>query len=308
MNGRHEKPGIDKIGRRFLATRPDILNHRPRAFAAGLAFVLLLCGCASDQVPTSDRKDTVISHHVLRGKLIGFEIGDYVHPVVRDGAGKKRSFFVNAHGLDYYLALHAGEMLELEYELVDSFFEEAGGVVRIERLVTATDGRLGAQEWWQMQRREHSLEQLHAQYELLIDQYTISRYATETPFALTTLRGTWRITDTHFCPHVCAMDETEAARLTGAILSYSAGGFSNGRVSCSSPRFSRRGWTREEFFGEYRFKSETLGLKRPVIEELSVQCSDARVSWPVFGATVLVRDDRTILVAWDGFFFEARRK
>lgn len=122
------------------------------------------------------------------------------------------------------------------------------------------------------------------------------------------LQGTWRITAASHCPHVCAMDAKEAARLAGTVLKYTAAAFSNGQVTCPSPRFSRRGWTTEDFLSRYRFNAETLGLKGPVIEELSVQCGDSRVSGPLFGATVIVKNHRTILVPWDGVFFEANRE
>jgi hypothetical protein len=283
-------------------------KHWSHPLAAGLAVILLFGGCVSDQIPASDRKEAVISHHTFRGVLTGFEIGDYVHPIIQDPAGKERTFFVLPNGLSYYLALHKGEVLEFAYAVVDSFIEEAGGVVRIERLVSATDGRLSSQQWWQTERRAHSVEQLRAKYEPLVGKYTIDRYAAELPTALEILQGTWRITDKNHCPHICAMKAEEAGRFTGTILRYSAAHFSNGRVSCESPRFSRREWTGPEFLKEYRFKPEILGLKPPLVEELSVTCGDSRASWPQFGATVLVRDRRTILVAWDGVFFEARRE
>lgn len=292
----------------LLTSQSSMLKHGLLRLAAGLVVVLLLAACAANQSPPGTPEDKVISRHAFRGTFTGFEIGDYVHPVIRDSAGKRRSFFVDVHGLSYYLALHEGEMLDLEYEIVDTYIEQAAGVVRIERLATATDGRLGAQEWWRAQRRSHTLEQLLAKYESLIDRYTISRYENETPFALKALQGAWRIMASSHCPHVCAMDAKEAARLAGAVLSYSAAAFSNGQVTCASPRFSRRGWTAEQFLGQYRFKAETLGLKRPVIEEFSVRCGDSRVGAPLFGAIVIVKDHRTIFVPWDGVFFEARRE
>lgn len=290
----------------LLMRRTDILSHHWRAKV--LAAVLLFSSCALDGTSVVAPEDVVISRHAFQGTFIGFEIGDYVHPVVRDGKGKRRSFFVADHGLSYYLALHEGKPLQLEYVVVDSYIEQAGGTLRIDRLVAATDGHLGSREWWWNQERTRTREQLITQYEPLIDKYTISQYDTDTPFALNTVRGSWHITGKSFCPHICAMDLKEAKEFTGVRLTYSTALFSNGRASCASPRYSRRGWTKESFLTEYRFNPEMVGLKRSVIEEILVQCKDRLVSWPVVGATVFVKDERTLLVAWDGVFFEAQRQ
>ena len=103
------------------------------------------------------------------------------------------------------------------------------------------------------------------------------------------------------------MDAAEADRWKGTMLTYSTGAFSDGRKSCSSPKFTRRGLTAKSFLGEYRFKADAIGLSAPVIEEFSVQCDNPRPG-PEFGATVLVRDANTLMVPWDGVYFEARRQ
>ena len=53
----------------------------------------------------------------VRGKLIGFQWGDYLHANFRGDDGKERSFFILIQGIDYFLALHRGQEVEVTYEV-----------------------------------------------------------------------------------------------------------------------------------------------------------------------------------------------
>lgn len=121
------------------------------------------------------------------------------------------------------------------------------------------------------------------------------------------IRGRWRVTAKYSCPHICAMDDSTARSYAGRTIEYSAARTSNGRDSCSAPRYSMRGLSEAQFVAEYNFYPAKLGLATLPIREFSVACPD-RAGWPTIGSGGIVKDSGTILVGWDGVYFVARRE
>jgi hypothetical protein len=150
------------------------------------ALILLLCAYASatassvgvtrraKTLSAQQHRDKVISTRTVKGSLKGFEVGDYVHAVIKLQNGKEDSYFIGSPGLDYFLALHKGEPLTLTYQVVDSYIEEAGGVQRIERLSGARAGRLTYAAWWKNMRAKHSFAQLDKMYGSLTEKYRLN--------------------------------------------------------------------------------------------------------------------------------------
>jgi len=112
--------------------------------------------------------DKVKETKTLRGRFVGFEIGDYTHAVIRKGDGKRTSFFINQPGMDYFLASHKGQSLELTYQVVDTYIPEAGGVETIERLVSARAGNVTYREWWKKVKASASMRQIERRYDPLV--------------------------------------------------------------------------------------------------------------------------------------------
>src|SRR4051794_10967824 len=83
-------------------------------------------------------EDKILSRSVIEGRFVGFEVGDYVHAVIRDRSGQEHNLFVWSEGLSYFLASRQGMTLRFEYEEVDAYFRESNGVERIERLIRAS--------------------------------------------------------------------------------------------------------------------------------------------------------------------------
>lgn len=113
---------------------------------------------------TAQKRDKVIATRSATGTLKGFEVGDYVHAVIKLANGKENSYFIGAQGLDYFLALHKNQPLVLTYQIVDSYIPEAGGTERIERLSGARAGKLTYAAWWKKMRAKHSVAQLDKMY------------------------------------------------------------------------------------------------------------------------------------------------
>lgn len=76
-------------------------------------------------------------------------------------------------GMEYFLALHKGEPLQLTYQVVDAHIPEAGGTQRIEQLSAVTTGSLTYASWWSGIRRKFSMAQLMKKYDPLVQKYTI---------------------------------------------------------------------------------------------------------------------------------------
>lgn len=139
-----------------------------------LALFLLLCvniSASSNASATSassalsaQKRDKVIATKIIKGKLKGFEVGDYTHAVITLDNGKEESFFIGTFGLDYFLAQHKDEPLVLTYQIVDSYIPEAGGVQRIDRLSSARAGTLTSAAWWKKMKAKHTVAQLEKMY------------------------------------------------------------------------------------------------------------------------------------------------
>jgi hypothetical protein len=112
----------------------------------GIVLVLLVvsvCCLSVTSILAQNRKpDRIRATKTIQGSLVGFEFGDYLHATIKKTNGEEQSFFLNKPGLDYFLALHKDEPLELTYQIVDTYIPEAGGMQKIERLTSAKSGKI----------------------------------------------------------------------------------------------------------------------------------------------------------------------
>lgn len=83
----------------------------------------------------------------VSGIFVGFEVGDYVHPVIRDESGEKKSFWSTDPLLDYFLAIHLNERVILEIEEADSYIWEIADMMRIFRVIGARTVTVSFTHW-----------------------------------------------------------------------------------------------------------------------------------------------------------------
>lgn len=119
----------------------------------------------------STKRDKVIAVKSIKGRTVGFEMGDYQHVEILT-KGKKKSFFIFKPGLDYFLAVHKNSLLQLTYEIADVNLPEAG-VTRLERLVSASAGPVKYETWWMQMRKKYTVEQLDEKYGPLVSKYQL---------------------------------------------------------------------------------------------------------------------------------------
>lgn len=122
----------------------------------------------AQQKKADNRKDIIKATRWLSGTVIGFETGDYVHAIIKDSKGQERSFFIGGAGTDFFLAVHKGKKLVINYQVVSSYIPEAGGREEIERISSAKYGKLESGAWWKAQRKKHTFEELDKKYSPLI--------------------------------------------------------------------------------------------------------------------------------------------
>lgn len=128
----------------------------------------------SHQSEKAQVKDRVKSVKTIAGTLVGFEIGDYEHVTIRTLNGKKLSFFIAKPGLDYFLVANKSQRALLTYQVVDSFVPENGGVMTIERLVSAKIGNQSFEQWWQQLNQKYSSDEIEKRYGPLVLKYQLN--------------------------------------------------------------------------------------------------------------------------------------
>ncbi len=118
-----------------------------------------------------NKKDVIKSTHTVRGKVVGFEIGDYQHVMIETSKGEQ-SYFIGPLGLDYFLAAFAKKAGTFTIQVVDTYIPEAGGRETIERVSNAKIGSTSFAPWWKAQRKRASIEKLDKEFQPKIAKLT----------------------------------------------------------------------------------------------------------------------------------------
>lgn len=95
--------------------------------------IALLSGVVADDFEVSP--DVMYDSSTVVGIFLGYEVGDYIHPVIRDESGDIKSYWSTDPLMDYFLTLYVGERVVLEIEEADSYIPESGGMMRIFRVI-----------------------------------------------------------------------------------------------------------------------------------------------------------------------------
>lgn len=133
---------------------------------------MLVNPCILPQEKTASQKDIVKSTHTLKAKLIGFEVGDYVHAIFKDSKGEERTMYIGSAGVDYFMALHANKPLVITYQVVSTYIPEAGGREVVDRVKSAKFGKLDSRTWWKAELKKSSFEKLSAKYDPIVNKLT----------------------------------------------------------------------------------------------------------------------------------------
>jgi hypothetical protein len=117
--------------------------------------------------------DRVKETKTIEGRFVNFEVGDYIHAMIKKPDGQTISFFLIKPGMEYFLVLHKNEPLTLTYQIVDTYIPEAGGMETIKRLISAKAANLTYAVWWKNIRTRFRMAQLQEKYDPLVQESTV---------------------------------------------------------------------------------------------------------------------------------------
>ena len=144
-----------------------------KAFNLLLGLICLVTCSAGVHAQQKSKGEKVIAVKYIKGRTVGFEMGDYQHGDIRLTNGKRKSFFILKPGLDYFLAVHKKSLLVLTYEVANVNLPE-NGLTKLERLVSAKAGSVRYEDWWKQMRAKYSIEQLDNKYGPLVSKYQLN--------------------------------------------------------------------------------------------------------------------------------------
>lgn len=117
--------------------------------------------------------DKVKAVKTIKGKFVRFEWGDYLHADIKNSNGKTKSFWMGGvRCLECFMAVNQGKTMIFTYEVVDTYIEQSGGRMIIERIRSARIGNLTFEKWWKDLRKKYSVEQIEKKYGELVNKYT----------------------------------------------------------------------------------------------------------------------------------------
>lgn len=120
-------------------------------------------GDAHQPAPPAQQRaaDKVKKTQTITGKVVAYEVGDYVHAIVRTSNGREASYFIGGGpAVNCFLAAHLYKTLQLKIQTVDTYVQEAGQRIEMTRISDAQYGKLSAAAWWKSQRKTNSVEKL----------------------------------------------------------------------------------------------------------------------------------------------------
>ena len=124
--------------------------------------IAVLTGVVADDFEVSP--NVVYDSSTVVGVFLGYEVGDYIHPVIRDANGDVKSFWSTDPLMDYFLTLYVGERVVLEIEEADSYIPESGGMMRIFRVIGAASNTMSFFHWRDSLEAEGDPEDLLGDY------------------------------------------------------------------------------------------------------------------------------------------------
>ncbi|MCK5116194.1 MAG: hypothetical protein KAR44_06310 [Candidatus Aegiribacteria sp.] len=127
-----------------------------------IIIVALLSGVVADDFEVSP--NVVYDSSTVVGIFLGYEIGDYIHPVIREDDGDVRSFWSTDPLMDYFLTCLVGSRVILEIEEADSYIPESGGMMRIFRVIGVSTNTRSFFQWRDSLEAEGDPEDLLGDY------------------------------------------------------------------------------------------------------------------------------------------------
>lgn len=130
---------------------------------------------------------------------------------------------------------------------------------------------------------------------------------TQTDVSLQSYYGKWKVTQ-YYAPYITAITTEEMNTLIGAECEYGPDVFISRGNDLVSPHYSESEETKADFEAAWKnqITFELLGIKADTIKQIFID--NANDNTYDFGSMFYIRDNNTIMIMYEGVFFEAIRE
>lgn len=133
---------------------------------------LLIGGAIASPQASSSQKEKVLKTTTVKGKFVGYEVGDYVHARIVGTDGEEQTYYIGGGGMEYFLAEFHNKPGTFTVITVLSNIPEAGGMIEVERIESAKIGKVSSKSWWTSLRKRKSLAAIEKAYRPKIQKIT----------------------------------------------------------------------------------------------------------------------------------------
>ena len=99
-----------------------------------------------EEICRESTKEVIVNSKTFVGKLDKFIWGDYFHSQVKDTKGEIQNFFSGSDE-SCFMALHKGEELKIEYNVICQYFEYGGGYYPSQVITQITSKNANLKSW-----------------------------------------------------------------------------------------------------------------------------------------------------------------
>lgn len=127
--------------------------------------------------------------------------------------------------------------------------------------------------------------------------------STDSDAAAQSYYGKWKVTQ-YYAAYITALSTEEMNAQIGTECEYGADTFISGGKKLDSPQYSESEETKADFEADYQGQPtfELMGITVDAVKQISIDNSYD------FGSMFYVKDDNTIIIIYEGGFFEAVRE
>ena len=120
--------------------------------------------------------------------------------------------------------------------------------------------------------------------------------------------GTWQVSSTNYCPHICALDDERSSSYVNTIIELSKLSAKIGNETCMNPSYEYSHLTSHEFFQSNYFPASKIGLIGDTITEVTLFCVGQQGKHKYrMGYHFYIKSQDEILLGVDGVEFLAKR-
>ena len=120
--------------------------------------------------------------------------------------------------------------------------------------------------------------------------------------------GTWQVSSTNYCPHICALDDEQTSSYANTIIELSKLSAKIGNKTCLNPSYVYRHLTSHEFYQSNYFPASDIGLLGETVTEVTLFCGEQQGNYKSgMRYHFYIKSQDEILLGVDGVEFLTKR-